>query len=277
MSTHIYYFDINIIVLKYIVNNKMKKYFLIFGLVLLSGCQTLTSLNFKKLEQQRQFYIDGGVAIQSLKQASGITLAASSSETLNGQRIALALKADNFSSNAFDIDTRNITIQSNYQKPIRVYSYSELVKEETDRRNLQLMLAAISGAANVVSASNAGTSHSSGTFNASTYGPSGAYNTTGQYNTTTHNPAVSQAAIANANLQTQNQISNISESSNNRLNNLKSGILKRTTIFPGYSHSGMFLFDAPALKKGEVRRYTVSVSVNGEPHQFELLQTIKPK
>lgn len=255
----------------------MKEYFLILGFVLISGCQTVTSLNFNQLEQQRQFYIDGGVAIQSLKQASGITLAASSSETVNGQRIALAMKADNFSSNSFDIDTRNITIQSNYQKPIKVYSYSELVKEETDRRNLQLMLAAISGAANIVSASNAGTSHSSGTFNASTYGPSGAYNTSGQYNTITHNPAVSQAAIANANLQTQNQISNISQSSDHRLKNLKSGILKRTTIFPGHSHSGMFLFDAPALKKDEVRKYIVSVNVNGEPHQFELLQTIKVK
>jgi len=255
----------------------LKNTVVIFCLVLISGCQTLTSINFSKLEQQRQFYVDGGVAIQSHKKSSGVTLAASSAETINGQRIALALKADNFSSDAFDIDTRNITIQSNYTKPIKVYSYSELVKEETDRRNLQLMLAAIGGAANAVSASQAGTSHSSGTFNASTYSPSGIYNTIGNYSTTTHNPAVSQAAVANANLQTQNQINNISQSSDNKLNNLKSGILKRTTVFPGYSHSGMFLFDAPPLKANEVRKYLVSVNIDGEPHQFELLQTIKQK
>lgn len=258
----------------------MKYKFVLFkffiGLLFLSGCQTLTSLNFNKLDNQQQFFIDGGVAVKSLKKYSGITLAASSSETVNGQRISLALKADNHSAQPFDIDTDNIAVKSNYQKPIKVYSFSELVKEETDRRNVQLMLAAISGAANVYSASQSGTSHSTGTYNSSTYGPSGTYTTAGTYNSTTYNPAISQAAVNNANLQTQNQVNNISTTSENRLNNLQSNILKRTTIFPGYSHSGMFVFDAPALKKEEIRKYIVVININYEPHQFELFQRIKP-
>jgi len=253
----------------------VKRLTIYLGLFFLTGCQTLTSLDFNKLEQQQQFYIDGGIAVKSNKETSGITLAASSLESINGQRISLAIKVDNFSSEAFDIDTNNIKVQSNHQKPIKVYSYSELVKEETDRRNLQLMLTAISGAANAISASQVGTTQSAGTFNSSTYGPSGTYNTSGTYNVTTHDSAAARAAVANANIQTQNQIDNISQSSDARLNELKTGILKRTTIFPGYSHSGIFLFDAPALKKEEVRKYLVSVNINGEPHKFELLQTIK--
>lgn len=244
----------------------------------LAGCQTLTQIDFEPIQPQQKFFVDGGVAVKSSKAKSGVILAANSQETINGQRIQLALGVINTGQQEFTIDTENLVVESYSGERFKVYSYAELVKEEVDRRNLQLVLAAISGAANAYSASQAGTSHSSGTFRSSTTNNSGnMYSTSGTFSSTTHDPYKSQIAQQQASIQSANNIRAISDRTSSNLATLKSSILKKTTVFPSSSHSGLVVFDAPPLKKGEIRKYTLILDVADEKHRFTLAQTIQNK
>lgn len=255
----------------------MRIFLIIVILFGLTGCQVMTALDLNPQIEQKRFYDDGAVSIASQAETTVAIVAASNAETPNGQRIQLALKVANIGEQAFDIDTSNIKVHSTLPKPIKVYSYDQLVKEERDARTAAIIISAIAGAANTYSAAQASTVTTTGTYNSNTYGPAGSYNTNGSYSSTTYDPLRGQIASNIAAQQTSNQISNISQGSQNRQNNLKATILKRTTVFPLSQHAGLFVFDAPALKKDEVRNYKVSVTLNNELHTFDLVQRIKIK
>lgn len=253
----------------------MRIFIVLILLLGLTGCQTMTALDLKPKTKQQRFYDDGAVSVASRAETSLAIVAASNAETPNGQRIQLALKVENIGNQPFDIDTSNIRVVSSFPKPIKVYSYDQLAKEERDARNTAIILSAIAGAANSYSAAQASSVTTSGSYNSNTYGPAGSYSTTGNYSSTTYDPLRGQIASDLANQQTSNQINNISQGSDVRQNNLRATILKRTTVFPQSQHAGLFVFDAPALKQNEVRSYKITVNLNGERHTFNLVQQIK--
>ncbi|MEL7429917.1 MAG: hypothetical protein AAFN43_07940 [Pseudomonadota bacterium] len=233
----------------------------------------MTNVGFVPIEQQQEFFLDGGMAIKSRKVNSSAILATTDPQSPNGERIKLAVSVLNTGSEHFTLDTSDIKVISNHKKPIKVYSYDELVKEEIDRRNTMLVLAAISGAANAYSASQAGTSYTSGNFQSNTLSSSGYnYNTNGTFNSTTYDPYKAQIAQQQANAQSQQNIQNIQGRSETKLSDLRSGILKKTTVFPGATHFGIIVFDAPPLKPDELRNYKLQLTLNGEVHIFELAQ-----
>lgn len=240
----------------------------------LAGCQSMTTQTMTPLDDQKQIYVDGLVAVASKNDTSIAMIAATSNEIPNGQRIQLALQVQNLGENSIDIDISNIRVTSPKLKEVKVYSYAELVKEEKQQRAAALIVNAIAGAANVYSASLNSNVNTSGTYNSSTYTPSGTYQTTGTYNSTTYDPLRAQIASNMAANQSANQMNRISNNSDNKLNTLKGSILKRTTVFPGSAHNGMFVFDAPRLKKDETRIYNVQVSIGGELHTFEMLHSM---
>jgi len=241
---------------------------------LFSGCQSMTTQTMTPLADQKQIYVDGLVAVASKKEASIAMIAATSNEIPNGQRIQLALQVQNLGENNIDIDTSNIRVTSPEINEVKVYSYAELVKEEKQQRAAALIVTAIAGAANVYNASVNSNVSTTGTYNSSTFTPGGTYRTTGTYNSTTYDPLRAQIASNMAANQASNQMNNIANNSDNRLNTLKGSILKRTTVFPGSAHNGMFVFEAPRLKKDETRKYNVLVSFGGEQHVFVLLHSM---
>lgn len=245
-----------------------------WALIFFSGCQSMTSLRFDKLTNQKEYFLDGATALASSKSKSEITLLASGDNVPNGERISLAVNIFNQGSEEFVIDTRNFKISSDHKKPIHIYSYAELVKEETDRRNLQLVLNAVGGAANSYTASQAGTSYTSGTFNANTSSSSGtSYLTNGSYSSQTYDPYKAQAAQAQVRANTENTARSIQKEREANLARLETAILKKTTIFPGMAHSGIIVFDAPPIKNDEFRTYKISVLVGDEKHEFLITQS----
>lgn len=235
----------------------------------------MTALDLTPQLEQQRFYNDGAVAVASKAQNSIALVAVSNSDTPNGQRIQLALKVENIGEQPFDIDTSNIRVVSTLPKPIKVYSYDQLVKEEKDQRNAALIISAIAGVANSYSAAQSSRVTTTGTYNSNTYGPTGSYSTAGSYSSTTYDPLRAQIATNIAAQQTSNQISNITQSSQIRRNNLQATILKRTTVFPQTQHAGLFVFDAPALKQNENRTYKIYININNDIHTFELIQKIR--
>lgn len=245
------------------------------AVAVLSGCQAMTRQTLNPLADQKRFYTDGAVTVASERKLSIAMVAANSGETPNGQRIQLALRVINIGKTSFEIDTADIRVSSPQTKPLKVYSYNELVKEEKQQRTAALILTAISGAANAYSAAQNSTVHSSGTYRSTTYGPSGSYQTIGSYNGSYYDPGRAQLASSIATAQTTNQMNNIAANSDRNLSSLKGAILKRTTVFPNSEHGGMFTFDAPRLKKDELRTYNIQILVAGERHSFELIQSWK--
>jgi hypothetical protein len=240
---------------------------------MLTGCQSMTGLEVTPAEGQQRYYQDGSVALVSSQAGSIAAIAAKPEGNPNGQRLNLALRVVNTGEAPFDIDTTQIQVTADTPKPIRVYSHAQLVKEEVDKRNAALFITALAGAANAYSASQAGYVRTSGSYNGRTYGPGGTYSSHGSYSGTYYDPARAQIAGSIASAQTANNIDRIASNSANNVATLDSLILKRTTVFPGQEHSGLFVFDAPPLKKGERRVYRIDVRTGDDVHVFNIVQS----
>jgi hypothetical protein len=237
--------------------------FMLAGLALLSGCQQ-TTLELLTVGSQQRFYSDGATAVLSKSPKSVAMVAAQTEPFANGERISLALKVENIGPAPFDIDTANVTVASTKASRHKVHSYDDLVREEKQRATAMLVLSAIAGAANAYSAAQASTVHTSGTFHTS-YG-------SGTYSGTVHDPLRGQIASQLAGAQTSAQMSRIASDAQANIADLRGSILKRTTVFPGTMHGGMFVFDAPPLEQKETRTYFITVAAGEEAHKFQIVQ-----
>ena len=244
----------------------------LFGLI---GCQTTTSINLVPTSNQEASFVEGQTAIKSTLPDSTVIVSSAFKEIENGSRIDVVVNVNNTSSESFILDTSSFQITSDSTGPLKVYSYDELVAEQKKKEAASTALAAFAGAMDMMAASYSGYQTTTGTYSGSTYGSYGgsAY-TSGTYTATTYNSAAAQQAINNASNRTTANLQNIQQTSAATLQNLKSNILKKTTMEPGMWYGGITRFDAPELQKGEQRFYTLSISLGKETHTFQLTQKI---
>ena len=248
---------------------------LVSVLVLLTGCQTMTSLNLVPQTAQETSYVEGQAAIKSVKADSTVVLSSAFREIENGSRIDVVVNVRNSSNSSFILDTSAFTITSPSTGPLKVYTYDELVAEQKKKANSAAALAAFAGAMDMMAASYSGYQTTTGTYGGTSYGSyGGSVYTSGTYSATTYNSAAAQQAINAASDRTTANIQNIQQSSAATLQNLKNNILKKTTMEPGMWYGGLTRFEAPELKKDESRLYTLVVRVGGDTHTFELRQQI---
>lgn len=244
----------------------------VFGL---AGCQTTTSINLVPTSNQETSYVEGQAAIKSTLPNSTVIVSSAFNEIENGNRIDVVVNVNNTSNESFILDTGSFQITSNNTGPLKVFSYDELVAEQKKQESTSTALAALAGAMDMMAASYSGYQTTTGTYSGSTYGSyGGSTYTSGTYTGTTYNSAAAQQAINNASNRTTSNLQNIQQTSAATLQNLKSNILKKTTMEPGMWYGGITRFDAPALKKDEQRVYTLSIMLGKETHTFQLTQNI---
>ena len=156
--------------------------------------------------------------------------------------------------------------QSNKGKSlaVRVFRYDDLVKEEQTRQALATFGAALSGAANVMAASNAGYVNTTGSV--TTYGPGGTKY--GTYSATTYDPIRAQIAQQNANADTAANFERIRADGDANLGRLEATILKDNTVMPGEWSGGTIVLAPPESSDDGTSNYSIIVAFGGEDHIF---------
>ena len=149
---------------------------------------------------------------------------------------------------------------------VRVFRYDELVQEEQNRQTMAAFGAALSGAANVMAASNAGYVNTTGSV--TTYGPGGARY--GTYAATTYDPLRAQIAQQNASAQTAANFEQIRADGDANLSRLEATILKDNTVMPGEWSGGTVVLAPPARAEGAAPNYSIVVLFGVEEHTFNV-------
>ena len=152
---------------------------------------------------------------------------------------------------------------------MRIYSYEELVDEAEDDRNTRLVIAALAGAANSISAANAGYVNTTGSYSA--YGPYGG-SSYGTYSATTYDPYRAQLAQQSAANQTSANIAAIEADGERSLQALSNTIIKDHTILPGEWYGGSVVLATPPKSDSGAAEYRIGVQVGGEAYTFKVAQ-----
>ncbi len=156
-------------------------------------------------------------------------------------------------------------------KPLKTYSYQELVSEEKTRQQTEAFFAALSGAMNTMAASNAGYTNHYGSYSGN-YGTYGSNRYSGNYSGTSYNYGAAQAARNAAQAQTTLQLQAIESAGQQNLQQLAGSIFKSQTVRPGNSHGGVVVIDAP-IPTEMPTPIILSVNINGENHDFSYVMT----
>jgi hypothetical protein len=154
---------------------------------------------------------------------------------------------------------------------IRIHSYEQLAEEAEDERKTRLVLAALGGVANSMSAANAGYVQTTGSYTGSTYGAyPGSFS--GSYSATTYDPYRAQLAQQAASAQTAADLNAIQAEGERNLAVLESTIIKDHTLLPGEWFGGTIVLDAPQKSEAGRAEYLVTIPVAGEEHTFRVAQ-----
>jgi hypothetical protein len=148
-------------------------------------------------------------------------------------------------------------------RPLKVYSYAELVAEEKHRQTMAAVGAALGAVGRGMAAANAGRSNTYGTFNAYDNYGGRAY---GNYSSTSYNSYAAFNAQQRANAQTSVDFANIRQEGAYNLQMLQGSIIKENTLGPDEWYGGT------KDKTGSVA-YSISVVFDGEEHVFHVRQS----
>lgn len=150
---------------------------------------------------------------------------------------------------------------------VRVFSYDELVQEETDRQRMAAVGAALAAAGRGVQAANAGYTTTTGTI----HGPYG----TSSYVAQGYDPARAQAAQSLAAAETQADIDALRSTGERNLTALENTILKDNTVMPGEWYGGTIVLSPPLEATRGGKSYSISIRFGGEEHKFAVSQIPK--
>jgi len=234
--------------------------------MLLQGCATTLRLDPQALDGQQEVFQEGVEAIISTKKAL-VAIRPSTNTYSSEVRPTFVVTVLNGTEEPFNFSTEDVQVFVDGQ-PQKVFTYDELVAEVKRRQAWAAFAAALSGAAQSMSAANAGYTYNSGTYNAYAYDNYGntAYGY-GSYSGYTYNAAAAQQAQAAANAQTQANMRAIRNQTEQSLNALSATMLKKTTVLPHAWHGGYVTIDKipNADKPHDIR---VVVRAAGEEHEF---------
>lgn len=236
-------------------------------MALLQGCATTLKLDPVALDGQQEIFQEGTKTLISAKQ-SLVAIRPSSTTYQSDKRPTLVVSVLNGRDDQFNFSTEDIEVFANGHS-VKIFTYDELVAEIKRQQAWAAVAVALSGAAQSISAANAGYTYHSGTFNSSyysNYGYSGyGY---GSYSGYSYNAAAAQQAQAAVNAQTQANMAAISARTDQALNELGATILKKSTVFPQKIHGRYIKLEKLEVPE-KVNEIVVKVNAGGEMHEFK--------
>lgn len=230
-------------------------------------CALTLKLDPAALDGQDEVYLDGIEVVVSSMRASKVAIAPSVDTYTSQERPTIVVNVWNKTDEPFNFSTEEIQVFCD-NKPLKVFTYNELVAETKRKQAWTGALVAMGGAMESVNAQNSGYVHHSGTYNTSVYGSNGySANGYGTYSGTTYDPYVAQQAKAAAEARTEADIQAIQTQTESKLNALSSTMLKKTTIMPQTSYGGIVTLDKipNPEKRHEIK---VLINASGEHHEF---------
>lgn len=245
--------------------------FTIVACLLLSGCASTLRVQPVAGPDQTTMYKDGTEAIIS-KKRSVVVLRPSANTYTSEQRPTFVVSVLNGTDKPVVFSTEDITA-SVAGTPLKVFSYDELVAEVENKRKWAAVAAALAGAAQSMSAAQAGNQYTYGSYNTSYYGNRGYYGSGyGTYSGYTYNPAAAAQAQAAANAQMNQNFENINSSANAALSDLGRTILKKETVLPNEWYGGYLKLQQTPIPDSS-NTISLKVLFGEEEHLFEFTQT----
>lgn len=193
------------------------------------------------------------------------------------------VQVGNASQDKFWFNTSNIQVactDSGSTIERHVFTYDELVAEEQSRQMWAAIAIGLSGAANAMSAQNAGYSYRTGTYNGNFTGniyssPMTSFGGTysGTYSERTYNPYVAQMAKQQSEAQTNQQLQALAEAGDRAMQELGRSILRHNTVSPGQICGGVVEIESPIANDFGEEMY-IYVTIDGEIHamRFRVLK-----
>lgn len=242
----------------------MRWIYIVISLLMLSGCATSVQMKPVAMDGQQEIFVDGAPVLVSTKNST-VKIKRTSQAHDSRLRPKFVISIANNTSSPFVFGTENVSVQC-AAKPVKVFSYDELVAETNEKAKNAELSTAISGAfrANAAS-SNAGLTH----HNGSVYSNSGESAT---YSGNSYNALAAQQARSIEDAKTDAEIAAIRNNATQGLAYYSANILKKNTLTPGSALTGDVL-TAPILPPEKETESEVGVTVNagGELHQFRFL------
>lgn len=234
--------------------------------VALGGCASMEVAHFEPQTGQQTMVRDGVPVIYSRQKNSLALLRPALRQFRSGNRPVYVLALYNLTNAPLQFVLANVRVAqaepNGQMRLLRVYTYDELVSEERRRQAMRALAVGLAAAGNSISAASAG--NYSGTAVVNT--PRGA----AFVNYQGYNPAAAAIAQDRAAAQNDAMIANVVETGQRNLAALEQTVIKDDTLLPGEWYGGQLQFDAP--EGSGPKTYTITVPINGDTHQFEVVQ-----
>jgi hypothetical protein len=240
--------------------------------LLLTACAKNDAVSLLASNDQQAVTRDGSPALISAKR-NVVMLKASGEEMESGERPTFVVALQNMQADPVNLSPNRITARvlsaDGTFRPLKVYSYAELVAEEKRRQTMAAVGAVLVGVSRGISAANAGYSNTNGSFNAyNSYGASAH----GTYSSRSYNAYQAYSAQQLANAQTSADFAAIRDEGAYNLQRLQGTIIKAHTLAPGEWYGGTIVLDKPKKDKTGSAAYSVSIELDGEEHVFHVRQ-----
>lgn len=246
-------------------------FILVTNTVLLNGCASIVRVDPMATAEQTTVFKNGTEAIVSKKRYV-VAIRSSVNMYTSDNFPAFVVSFHNISDKPVTFSTENISAFI-AGTGLRVFSYEELVAEVESKRKWAVFSAALSGAAQSMSAAQEGNQFTQGTYNTSYYGSRGyAGSGYGTYSGYTYNPAAAARAQATVNAETRSNLENINASANSTISDLSRMILRKETVLPNEWHGGYIRIEqgpTPELSN----TLSFRVLIDDEEHKLDFIQT----
>ncbi|MFG1190995.1 hypothetical protein [Xanthobacter flavus] len=234
----------------------------------MAGCVTTEVARFQPKAQQEAIVRDGQPALVS-KKAKTVALVRPASRGLRpGARPVYVVGVFNATGAAITLKAEDITVEQLIDgqpvKPLKVYSYEELVREEQTRQVVTAVLVGALAGANAAVAANSGYYNSTSRV----YTPYGSATVV----TSGYSPTANAIAQANASYQNAQMINSAVERGQQNMAALERDVIKDNTMMPGEWYGGQVVFDPPQTSTGDQKAYRITINVGGERHEVDVAQ-----
>jgi hypothetical protein len=234
--------------------------------VILAGCASMEVAQFEPHAGQQTMVRDGVPVVYSRQRNSLALLRPALRQFRSGNRPVYVLALYNLTNAPLQFVLANVGVaqeEPNGQvRPLRVYTYDELVSEERRRQAVRALAVGLAAAGNSISAASAGNYNGTAVVNT----PRG----TAFVNYQGYDPTAAAVAQDRAAAQNEAMIANVVETGQRNLATLEQTVIKDDTLLPGEWYGGQLQFDAPDGRGPKT--YSITVPVGGDTHQFVVLQ-----
>jgi hypothetical protein len=229
------------------------------------GCVTTEVARFQARPGQEAIVRDGQPAIVSRKSNSIVLVRPAKRQFQSGQRPVYVMGLYNAGRQPVTFTVSSVSVDqtdgSQLVRPLKVYTYEELVQEERNRQVAAAILVGLAGVANAAAASQAGRYNSTATV----YTPRGV----STVRVSGYDPVAAGIAQDRAAAQNEAMISGVIERGQQNLASLESEVIKDNTMMPGEWYGGQLQFDPP--QSDGVRSYRITIQIGAERHEVDIV------